>query len=391
VLSGPSATTTVNHRARARWLTLVVAFGTALVLAEGALRVASSLLPPDLRQAVNLEPEKMGVAHPYIGTLGTPNRTFVVSGRGFNAVTHVDALGFRNGWPWPARADVVVVGDSVAFGYGVRDEEAWPAIVAQRLPPVSVINLSIVGAGPQQYQRLYEVFGAKLHPKLLVVGLFPENDFWDAESFDEWEHSGAGGNYMAWRDFGHPRPLRVELAHPLRTAASIFDNRVYLLFRRSRLFNLVRMTWAFDERRRSIVQLSGGARVTLAISDFEQNAQLAKAGTPAFDLTLSAIERMRAICAAAGTRMLVVVQPGKEQVYLQPPLLADINGPLLEALRRDGIEYLDLTPVFRRRAEAGERLFRDPDGHPNEAGYALTAASIVERLDQNRSMYGLEP
>ena len=38
-----------------------------------------------------------------------------------------DPYGFRNPSPWPAQANIVVLGDSLAFGFGVDDEHSWVA------------------------------------------------------------------------------------------------------------------------------------------------------------------------------------------------------------------------------------------------------------------------
>src|SRR5262249_52967534 len=126
------------------------------------------------------------------------------SDRDFSAVRHVDSNGFGNAWPWPERAEIVTLGDSLTFGWGVSDSETWPAILSRALPENRVLNLGISGAGPQQYLRIYETFGIKLHPKVVLVGMFVRNDFRDAELFDRWLKSGAGGNYIVWRELGRP-------------------------------------------------------------------------------------------------------------------------------------------------------------------------------------------
>ena len=74
-------------------------------------------------------------AHPYIGHLHTRNHTFVISGRGFRTTNNTDGHGFRNTWPWAG----VVVGDSFTFGHGVAYDEAWPAMLARKIPSPRVI------------------------------------------------------------------------------------------------------------------------------------------------------------------------------------------------------------------------------------------------------------
>ena len=83
------------------------------------------------------------------------------------------------------------------------------------LPHNRLINLGLIGAGPQQYLRVYETFGTRLHPKVLLVGFFVRNDFSDADTFDGWLKSGAGGNYMVCRDSGRPRSTSLSMDQPI--------------------------------------------------------------------------------------------------------------------------------------------------------------------------------
>jgi hypothetical protein len=110
-----------------------------------------------------------------------------------------------------------------------------------------------------------------------------------------------------------------------------------------------------------------------------------------FRLTLGALRRIHSIARDNGTHLVVIFQPSKEEVYL--PLLGDPvvdpTAPLGEALAESGIPYLDLSPVFRQRAAAGEKLFFEADGHPNERGYALIADSVFSHLKANAGTYGL--
>jgi lysophospholipase L1-like esterase len=373
-----------------------IGFGVvfALAVSEVALRLAVGLLNPETQQMLRADPGNYGVAHPYIGYLHSPNRTIVISGRDFNAGAHVDGLGFRNAWPWPDRADIVVVGDSVAFGYGVEDNEAWPAVLARHDPGTQVIDLALIGGGPQQYQRVYETFGARLRPKLVLVGVFVRNDFWDAQMFDAWEKSGAGGNYLVWRDFGKTERLTISLGHPLASLRSVFSAEIYPLIRRSYLYNLFRaLKSANGEMLGSsrTFTFADGKKLELATSDFMAKSELGVPGTPEFRMTVDAFRRLDEEARANGGRALMVFQPGKEEVYL--PLLGEqIPDPTLglrKAFDRLGIDYLDLGPAFRQHAAAGERLFFEVDGHPNPAGYALIAQLVLSHISQNSGQYGV--
>lgn len=67
-------------------------------------------------------------------------------------------------------------GDSVAFGFGVDDEETMPAFLQQRLPEYTVLNAAVAGYNVEQQSAQYRQKLRALTPKVLVL-LFVFNDF----------------------------------------------------------------------------------------------------------------------------------------------------------------------------------------------------------------------
>jgi lysophospholipase L1-like esterase len=366
-----------------------------LGLTEVVLRAAPNLFNQEIRQMLRADPRDYGVAHPYIGHLHKPNNAIVLAGRDFHAVHHVDGLGFRNSWPWPDRAEIVTVGDSVTFSQCVADDQAWPYLLARSLTPNRVINLGLVGAGPQQYVRLFETFGAKLRPKLLLVGVFPQNDFWDAGAFDSWARSGVGGNFMVWRDFGRPERRSLSLREPLESLESLVRARVVPVVRSSYLYTLLRALRGGMEGDAPtpprILRFADGTKLELRESDFVSKSELAQPGRREFALLADALEQIHSLATRHGARALILLLPGKEQVYLPlvGGMLADPTSGLRTALELRGVEYLDLEAGFRVRAAAGERLFYEADVHPNPAGQALIAELVSAHLVENAARYGL--
>jgi hypothetical protein len=232
------------------------------------------------------------------------------------------------------------------------------------------MNLGLPGTAPQQFTRTYERFGVALDPGLLVFGLFPGNDLSDAMAFDEWLAAGSPGNYDQWRFF------RGKVPHAAGG-----------LIRRSYLHALARETInefqaPFSGR---TITLSGGGRLLMAPRAFFRLAEIAKPGHQEFDLVIDAVERARKLSQEHSTRFLAVLFPSKEEVHL--PLLGEPSPRLVEAfaveLGRRGIPYLDLTPHFQEQARAGEALFYEIDGHPNEAGNRLIAEVMYHRLSED--------
>jgi lysophospholipase L1-like esterase len=367
----------------------------AFAVTEGLLRLFSGWLPVEVQQIISADPRNYGVAHPYIGHLQTPNNTLVLSGKDYRAVHHTDGYGFRNSWPWPKSADIVTLGDSVVFGQGVEDEQAWPAIVARSFPANRVINLGLIGGGPQQYLRIYETFGQQLHPKVVLVGLFMGNDFWDAEMFERWVKSGAGGSYMVWRDFGRPTSVSLSLQQPLSSLESALFWRAQLLARKSYLCNLLLFSLGDLMRGASsgvkVFEARDGTRLELAPGVLANNTKKAHPGDQVFQSLIETLQRIHSVARENGATAIVILQRSKEEVYL--PLLGepvpDAATPLRAELEKRGIAYLDLLQEFRRRAAGGEVLFFETDGHPNRRGYALIAELVTSHLKQHAKEYGL--
>jgi hypothetical protein len=367
----------------------------AAALTEVVLRFFPGLLSGDLQRLIQAVPDDKGIADPYIGYRHKPNNTFILAGKDFRAVNHTDNYGFRNAWPWPEKAEIVAVGDSLTFGYGVEDDQTWPALVAKELPHNHLINLGLIGGSPQQYLRVYETFGTRFRPNLLLVGFFASNDFWDADKFDRWLKSGAGGNYLVWRDFGEPESTSISLEQPIGNLISGLVWRWHLLASESRVYNLLRYApwylkkWAFSEIR--IFQGPNGTRLELNPKALASESKRARPGYHPFNIAITALQRLHSIARATGTDVLVVLQPSKEEVYLplmgEPP--PDLTGPLRVKLGEIGIPYLDLLPGFRSRAEKGEVLFFEADGHPNRRGYALIADLVLAHLKSHAKQYGL--
>jgi lysophospholipase L1-like esterase len=395
-----SPKTTVSSKHRKMIFKLLFLVGSVLftiLLMEGIVRLASVWLPEDTQQLLRIDSSDYGISHPYIGHLHKPNGTIILSSRDFQAAHHTDGYGFRNAWPWPERAEIVVLGDSMAFGHGVEDEQAWPSILQRALPRSRVINLGLSGATPQQYLRVYETFGQKLHPQVLLVGLFVGNDFWDADAFDRWLQSGASVNYMVWRDFGMPRRVGFSLREPVDSIMGTLRWKSFLFARKSALFNLLlhvrgeARRWLRSEPK--IFQLANGKQLQLLPSDFRSKTMGAQPDRREFQLVLEALHRIQLLAEEQNTQVLMVFQPSKEEVYL--PLLdkttPDPSGPLRNAFERLGIAYLDLTPAFRQRAAAGEQLFFEVDGHPNAVGYALIAEAVLSYLKDNSTRWSSKP
>jgi len=360
---------------------LAAACGVSLLLAEGALRLFPSLLTEEaalrmhwneMGMARDQEGEVMVTADRELGFRYLPNRTGRLERGDFAFTFTTDEHGFRNPTPWPDKAEIVVIGDSMGFGYGVEDEQTWTSRVDSAFPESRLINLSMIGTGPQQYLELLERHGLGLDPDLVLYTLFPGNDVRDAKVFKEWRDTNREVGYRRWRMEGgedEEDPGLIE-----------------------RVFNASYLVAVLRDVRRSLaspfagetIEVENGSRLRLAPTTYVGSERLTQPGQPIFELTMETIETARARVEEAGGEFVVLLVPTKEEVYLQlrDRPHPDLVDPFANALDARGIPYLDLTQPLLEAAGHNGPLYFKVDGHPNARGYEVIAEAVVAYINE---------
>lgn len=319
--------------------------------------------------------ETRSVAAPYLGFRYPPHTTDTLRRGDFEFSYTTDGHGFRNAWPWPEQVDVVTIGDSFTFGYGVEMAQAWVTRLDHRLGERRIINLGLIGAAPQQYLRVYETFGAGLRPRLVLLGLLPGGDLGDVRLFDAWERAGSPGNYDVWRFFrGDPPSANRQIRRVLERS------RLYWLIRdlRGRATDPDRFRW-------EVATLPNGVSIPLALGYLERLRPRARPDHPDFQRVVGLVDETRAVVETSGAELVVVLMPSREAVYA--PLVGidvlDVTTPLRETLEWRGHRVVDLTPALRTRGAQGELMYFVEDGHWNEAGNATVADTLFNYLMAN--------
>ena len=351
-----------------------------LVAGEALFRLFPQFLPEEaqlrLHWAATQETER-GTSDPGIGHRSAPGSTVQVRAGEASFTYSTDLHGFRNTMPWPAQADIVGVGDSFVFGFGVNDDQTWIRLLADSLPGRRVINLGLPGQGPQQYLRAYEEFGVPLKPEFLLFGLFPGNDVVDAKRFDGRLQAGKPVGYSVWRSFGGRPPSDSEAQ--AKNRLEWLQNSYLVKFVGS--LNDVVSPFSGET-----IDCGNAGRLRLVPGLYASRAKMAHPGDPSFELVMDTIEQAGALTHQQGTELLVVLFPTKEEVYLpvsgkRVPLLLE---PFRAELEKRDIPHLDLTPFFQQEARRGECVFYEVDGHPNIRGEQLIAKVLADTL-RNRA------
>ena len=349
-------------------LLTVSAFALPVLLAELALRLSGHadyvpvMFVPDPWTVWRLKPNA--------------NERVVRSGY-FDYRWTSSAQQFRGGHEYPSSAPpdrlrILSVGDSFTFGVGVNDPDTYPARLEEFLArrcahDLEVINAGVGGFGTSHALALFEHYGNRLEPDLVILGLLTSDRIDDARA-DLYE-------------------VRGDTVVPVAGASDRFWGRV-------RLTEL----WVYQ----GLVQHSAFAnwlqqRVAAAQAAltapqrFEAPADSSEVthGSAPQDvdwlLTQKLLRRMRDTIHSAGARLLVVVIPfgselesrvnrdGKETAAIERMMV--VCGEL-------GIPCVDFSTWFAESypRDAARDLYIEGEGHMTALGYARLAESVADRI-----------
>lgn len=302
--------------------------------------------------------------HTYSESMGWEPRAgarFAVRG----AHASINAAGYR-GRPLgaarrPGLARVVMLGDSVAFGYGVADDETFASALDRDTRRFEVANLAVPGYGVDQSLLRYARVGAVLDAQVVVLNLCVDNDLADIML------------PVFLYDGRHPKPW-FELSHGrlvLHDAHLRLGRRARIgmwLRERSHLYRRVARPAAAPATRGS-----GGEHWST------RRARATENRTAAVRLMAALIGRLRSSVREAGGRFILAVHPNKAAY-------GRMENWVERLLRRPelaGVPVVDVAAAYRRAGLDFTAVALDGIGHLNPRGHALAARELRLALEQH--------
>jgi len=332
-----------------------------LLLAEGLLRwlpVARS--DAGLRGLHELRPED-----PWIyGLRPGARHTLEASGDIVYAINQDGYRGPRLPVAKPAGVfRILVLGDSLAFGYGVAEEATFPRRLEHALAlrsPAQVLNFGVGGYNPYNEAAFFAGRGVRYSPDLVLLQ-FCINDLNDPTlHFDAQTRLHLG----AIPDAAYPDPAQR------REAASELGGG-WRQCRRLRVCALIDDAWlALREPARN----AASVQATFAPREIPPG--------PSRRWLAARYREIAGEAAAIGARFAVVIFPYRDQ--LAGRASGRVQAQLAALAREQGFEVIDLLPSFRRAAAGGNgSLFLDA-WHPTAAGHEVAAEAIHAQLEALR-------
>jgi lysophospholipase L1-like esterase len=258
----------------------------------------------------------------------------------------------------PGTLRILAIGDSFVSGV-VPYADNFVTLLEKSmndLQPTEIFNLGIPHAGPKNYAITASMFIPRYHPDLVLVHLFMGNDFTDSLR-------------------KQPRWLSWALLHAVYRVFTKTEGRI--LHTEDRYEDSApRFTEEFYR------QLEA------------QRGRVLARGRAGYDKlaihVLPELEKIKEICAANRSRLLVVLAPDEIQVNddLKRSVMPNttrvdlFNQWIADALNQRNIPVIDLLPEFRERTRA-ERLYKPRNTHWNRAGNRLAAELLFKFVQEH--------
>jgi hypothetical protein len=249
----------------------------------------------------------------------------------------------------PARPVVLLLGDSIAFGMAVDDDETFAARLSAA--GVEAVNMAVPGWGTDQ--ELLDLQRRRLvaAPRMVVLSVCLENDFADNHS------------PVFFYDGVHPKPyftldgdgLVLHDAHvrSWRRGAAVW------LRQSSHLYN----------------RIAG----VPAASHEGWPERMARALTPreeARAVTYRLVAEVARTARGMGAEALVLLHPNKDGFHAG----SDLRDGFFDAPVLRGVDIVDMAAVYQARGMRWSQIALDAVGHLTPAGHAVVAETILDRL-----------
>lgn len=361
----------------------ITSLSLTLVLAELALRAVEFAQPggsaSDRRGFHEPRPDRAWLYGLRPGAEGT----LEISG---DTLYRINSDGFRDlerKRPKPAGVfRIILLGDSVGFGYGIDASEIFTTVLERKLaeyaggPQIEVLNLAVSGYNPYTEAALLRDVGRSYQPDLVVVQ-FCINDLNDPTlHFDAQARLHLG----TIPDAAFPDPEARRSEHQSASAALSLCRRSRICARVDDLL-LATTSSAPDKaaERAAAVAVDGsdGPEWPWIEALYGEMAETSRSLGAEF--AVLAFPYPAQLNGLDGSRDATSLRGAADGNEARDRVPQPVRARLLDAGKRNGWHTIDPLPRFRRAAAQRQKLFIDW-WHPTSLGHRLAAEEILASL-----------
>ncbi len=316
-----------------RLLAILIVFIVILALGEVLIRVYlhfNTAYDIEMtKYALNLKNDS---DNKLIGHVHTPNKSMEL----MNAMVDINSDGLRDKEYPVSKSDkhrIIFLGDSLTFGWGVKEEETFATLIEEDLnssSPTEVLNFGTGNYNTEQEVNLFIDKGLKYNPDKVVLFYFINDSEITPEKSDLW--------FLGYSQF-----------------ISFYWSRI------NSLLNNFMPSKSFQEYYESLYD------------DDQQGWINAR----------KAIIELRDICQSKGIEFQVVLLPELHDVNNE--IFANVYNNLALFLKDNNIDYLNLAKLFENHPNQIELWVSYDDAHPNNIAHKKIAESTLEFISNKEN------
>lgn len=289
-----------------------------------------------------------------------------------------------------------MLGDSFTEGAGVNLNQTFSRLLEARLnqtlPTVEVINAGISGYSPLLEYLYLRDFGLALKPDVVVMNINATDPI-ENEKFHLMATKNSDGKIIGLTTPGRhflPENIRVLLWN---------RSRIYAHLQQKVIPRLLKLYWGLKAKRSQSASVAVSQAISLSVPSsatinnpftFSRAELNRQRYLVAISQMIDDINNTKLLAEANGANLVVVFQPHGYHVapfewktgklFYQLPEETIVEDPLRDDLRAAldtiGVNYLDLTEIFRKSADSQQLLYFPRDGHWTPRGHTVAADNI---------------
>ena len=346
---------------------LLLLLSTAFVLT--AIEIIMRVLPVEKFKVHKINPERTVFWHydDLLGWKNLPGQEGRFITEDSNVLIKINDEGFRDKsytyQPPPGGLRLLVLGDSIVWGWGVEQKQIFTEIIEKNHPNLEVINMGVSGYSTDQEYLLLKEVGLKYHPHLILLMFFDDDIAGNIRSvnflvYPKPKFAVVDGRLVLWQRPSAQVGIARKVNHFLRT--------------HSVLYNVSTRVFLYSPARPMEFLRSGVSRMT--------NWWAGSQNEDPFKLTSLILIEMHQLVRQHGAEFVIVKVATQGDGAMDKK---EKDDPLGEFCRTRKIPYLDLAFPFHQylQHEKHASLRFPHDRHWNAEAHKLVASVIQSFLE----------
>jgi lysophospholipase L1-like esterase len=298
------------------------------------------------------------------------------------------------------RKRILVLGDSIAWGYGVNNGETFSDFLESRFSDTDVINMGITGYGTGEEMMLLEYEGLRYHPDMVILVFSVSTDVHDnlrAQTFLSFPSN------IFYLEGDKLKIKRFKVDAVRRSGMWLRENSYFMNFLikapgkiTKKIFKKenpkdykgeLTVNWVEQLNKKNLDSLKidyspyQGFTYLEAYKNIPHN-DLTPTSENYYgvELTKKIILAMKRLVDDNKARLLIVFSPSVDQLKKSDYYPYPLSRELTRFCKEQGIDTVDLLNIFIKRGLIVDDIYVDGDGHFSVNGHREVADILYEEI-----------